>query len=82
MITQPKRGRPPGPVPFKPAAPGAEFLTVGQAAHSLQRSTKTIQRYIRTGKLSASQIVPGGPYLIAAVAIQKMLEASTTNLHK
>ena len=81
MTTKRKRGRPRGAVPFKPAAPDAEFLTVAQAADRLQCSTKTILRYILGGKLPASQITAGGSYRIAAVALDKMMDDASTNLH-
>lgn len=81
MTTKPKRGRPPGHVPFKPAASDAEFLTVAQAADRLHYCTKTILRYILGGKLPASQITAGGPYRIAAVALDKMMGDASTNLH-
>lgn len=49
-----------------------EWLTVKQAAEYLQVSTATIQRWIRTGTLDASQI--GGTYRIAAATIERKLE--------
>ena len=81
MTTKPTRGRPRGPVKFKPAASDAEFLTVAQAADRLQCCTKTILRYILSGKLPASQVTFGGPYRIAAVALDKMMDDASTNLH-
>jgi excisionase family DNA binding protein len=77
-MNTPKRGRPAGPVPFKPAASDAEFLTVAQAADRLQCCTNTILRYIRGGKLTASRVSAGGPYRIAAVALDKMMDDANT----
>jgi excisionase family DNA binding protein len=81
MNAKTKRGRPRGAVPFKPAASDAKYLTVAQAADRLQCCTQTILRRIASGKLSASRITAGGPYRIAAVALDKMVEAASTNLH-
>ena len=82
MTTPAKRGRPPGAVPFKAAAPNAQFLTVAQAADRLQCSTKTILRYIWRGQLQAFQLSPPGPYRIAAVSLQKMMDAASNATRK
>ena len=51
-----------------------DYLTVAQTAAYLQVSTRTIHRYIDSGLLSASQLVPGGTVRISASGIEKMLQ--------
>jgi excisionase family DNA binding protein len=51
-----------------------DYLTVAQTAAYLQCCTRTVRRYIDTGLLSASQLVPGGIIRISANSIEKLLE--------
>jgi excisionase family DNA binding protein len=51
-----------------------DWFTVSQTAAYLQVSTRTVHRYLDSGLLSASQLVPGGTIRISAIGIEKMLE--------
>ena len=62
---------------FKATAPqmlDRDWLSVAQTAAYLQISTRTVHRYLDSGRLSASQLVPGGTVRISATSIEKMLE--------
>lgn len=51
-----------------------DWLSVAQTAAYLQVSTRTVHRYLDSGRLSASQLVPNGTIRISASSIEKMLE--------
>ncbi|MGA2169364.1 MAG: helix-turn-helix domain-containing protein [Terracidiphilus sp.] len=51
-----------------------DWFTVGQAAAYLQCCTRTVHRYLDSGLLSASQLVPGGTIRISTISIEKLLE--------
>jgi excisionase family DNA binding protein len=53
-----------------------DYLTVAQTAAYLQCCTRTVHRYIDTGLLSFSQLVPGGTVRISATSIEKMMEST------
>jgi len=53
-----------------------DYLSVAQTAAYLQCSTRTVHRYLYSGLLSASQLVPGGTIRISATSIEKMMEST------
>ena len=53
-----------------------DWLSVAQTAEYLQVSTRTVHRYLDSGRLLASQLVPKGTIRISAISIEKMLEKS------
>lgn len=53
-----------------------EYMTRDQVAEMLQVSTKTVDRYIKNGKLTASRL-PGGRLLrIPRTAVDALLQAA------
>ena len=63
------------PKPLQPIA--REWLTVRQAAEYLQVHPNTIHTYVKSGVLSASQLVPRGRLRISFLSIEKLLEKTT-----
>ena len=62
----------------KPLQPIAhEWLTVRQAAKYLQVHPNTIRTYVKSGTLTASQLVPGGKLRISFLSIEKLLEKTS-----
>ena len=51
-----------------------DWLSVAQTAAYLQVSTRTVHRYLDSGRLSYSQLVPGGAVRISATTIEKLFE--------
>ncbi len=51
-----------------------DWLTVKQTAAYFQCSTRTVHRYLDSGLLLASQLVPGGTVRISAISIERLLE--------
>ena len=53
-----------------------DWMTRKQAAEYLQVTAATVDRYLKSGVLQGSQLVPNGTVRISAVSIEKMLEKS------
>lgn len=53
-----------------------DWLTVSQTAEYIQCSRITVHRYLASGLLKGSQLVPMGVIRISAISIEKLLERS------
>lgn len=53
-----------------------EWLTMKQAAESLQVHPRTVERWIRRGLVKASQPVRHGHIRVSAVSIERLRESS------
>lgn len=53
-----------------------DWVTREQAAAYLQLTTRSIDRYIASGRIKATQLVPGGTVRISTISIEKMLESA------
>lgn len=51
-----------------------DHLTVREAAQALRKSTRTIQRYLSTGRIKGSQPTTGGHVLIARSEVERLLK--------
>jgi len=54
----------------------SNWLSTKEAAERLGITTRTLHRYIKEGKIAASQIVPNGKLRISLESIDRLLETS------
>jgi excisionase family DNA binding protein len=52
------------------------WLSTKEAAERLGITTRTLHRYIKEGKIAASQIVPNGKLRISLESIDRLFETS------
>lgn len=52
------------------------WMTVKQTADYLQFDVQAVRRYVKLGKLQASQIVPNGRIRISAESVKNLLETN------